>query len=261
MNDWLEQVKSSWNHTSDSDWYQSLRTDQKIGELIKEPESAFHPDVFRLIKKYIPDLRSKKVLLPSSGDNHAAFALSLMGANVTSSDISEKQLEHAQDISKKLKLDICFICDDTMRLSNIEDNSFDFVYTSNGTHTWIKDLESMYKNIYRVLKPTGISIMYDIHPFNRPFSGDPWKTPEIIKSYYDLTPRLHWRVQDLVNAMANARFSIKEMAELKAVNASFWFSYDELLKQDEKKIEKINDWKFNPMAALPAWISIVAQKS
>lgn len=33
MNDWLKEVKDGWNQTSDSDWYQSLRTDEKIKEL------------------------------------------------------------------------------------------------------------------------------------------------------------------------------------------------------------------------------------
>lgn len=80
MNDWLKQVKDGWNQTSDSDWYQSLRTDEKIAELIKEPVSAFHPAVYELIKKHLSDLHDKTVLLPSSGDNHAAFAFALMGA-------------------------------------------------------------------------------------------------------------------------------------------------------------------------------------
>ncbi len=102
--------------------------------------------------------------------------------------------------------------------------------------------------------------MYDIHPFNRPFTGEPWKAPQIRKPYWEIIPQCHWRVQDLVNAMAEAQLTIREMQELKAVNASFWFSYDELLKQNMDEIEKINDWEYNPMAALPAWISIVAQK-
>ncbi|MCH5270322.1 MAG: class I SAM-dependent methyltransferase [Lachnospiraceae bacterium] len=260
MDEQLKQVKDSWNETADSAWYQSLRTDEKIAALVKEPAGAFHPSVYQLINKYIPDLHGKKVLLPSSGDNHAAFAFALLGAEVTSADISEKQLQHAQDIAYKLKLSICFVCDDTTQLSNIEDNSFDLVYTSNGTHTWIADIVTMYKNIYRVLKPTGLSIMYDIHPFNRPFLGEPWQEPKIIKSYEETMPHCHWRVQDLVNAMIWAQLSIKEMEELQAVNASFWFSYDELLKQNTDEMKKINNWENNPMAALPAWISIVAQK-
>ncbi|MDE6591779.1 MAG: class I SAM-dependent methyltransferase [Oscillospiraceae bacterium] len=260
MNEWLKQIKDSWNKTADSDWYQSLRTDEKIEELVKNPANAFHPAVYQLINKYLPDLHGKKVLLPSSGDNHAAFAFALLGAEVTSADISEKQLEYAQEIANKLNLNICFVCDDTTQLSNIEDNDYDLVYTSNGTHTWIADIVTMYKNIYRVLKSTGYSIMFDIHPFNRPFTGEPWKEPKIIKSYEEIMPNCHWRVQDLVNAMIWAQLSIKEMEELQAANASFWFSYDELIKQAKEKLTKINNWNHNPMAALPAWISIVAQK-
>lgn len=260
MDKWLKQVKDGWNETADSDWYQSLRTGEKIEELVKDPANAFHPSVHQLINKYMPDLHGKKVLLPSSGDNHAAFAFALLGAEVTSADISEKQLEHAQEIANKLNLSICFVCDDTTQLSDIEDNSFDLVYTSNGTHTWITDIVTMYKNIYRVLKPTGLSIMFDVHPFNRPFTGEPWKEPKIIKSYEETMPHCHWRVQDLVNAMIWARLSIIEMEELPAVNASFWFSYGDLIKQEKERFVKINNWEHNPMAALPAWISIVAQK-
>ncbi len=260
MEEWLKQVKDSWNETADSDWYQSLRSDEKIEELFNEPSHAFHPSVHQLINKYMPDIRGKKVLLPSSGDNYAAFAFSLLGADVTSADISEKQLEHAQKIANKLKLSISFVCDDTTQLSKIEDNRFDLVYTSNGTHTWIADIATMYKNIYRVLKPMGLSIMFDIHPFNRPFTGEPWKEPKIIKPYKETMPHCHWRVQDLVNAMICAQLSIKKMEELQAVNASFWFSYGELIKQKKEEIAKINEWEHNPMAALPAWISIVAQK-
>ena len=35
MNERLKQVRDSWNETADSDWYQSLRTEEKIGELVK----------------------------------------------------------------------------------------------------------------------------------------------------------------------------------------------------------------------------------
>lgn len=130
MNDWLKQVKESWNETADSEWYQSLRTDKIVAKLVEKLTSVFHKSVYNLINKYIPDLYNKKVLLPSSGDNHAAFAFALLGADVTSADISEKQLEHAKVIADKLKLKINYVCDDTMQLSNIPDNSFDLVYTS-----------------------------------------------------------------------------------------------------------------------------------
>lgn len=57
-----------------------------------------------------------------------------------------------------------------------------------------------------------------------------------------------------------AGLSIREMAELPAVDPSFWFAYDELIKQDEESLTNINNWEKNPMAALPAWVTIVSRR-
>ena len=253
-------IKAFWNETADSEWYRSLRSDAVISGLQDKPETAFHPAVYALIRKYLPNLKGARVLLPSSGDNHAAFALAMMGASVTSSDISERQLANAAGIAEKLCLDIEFICDDTMQLSKIRDQAYDMVFTSNGTLSWICDLDSMNRNYYRVLKSGGYALCYDMHPFNRPFSGEAWKEPRIVKSYHDVLPELHWRLQDIINAQIKAGFQICELAELPATDASFWFPYAERKNKRREELEGINDWKQNPMAALPAWISLIARK-
>lgn len=259
-NEMADRIKDFWNETSDSEWYRSLRTDESISRLKEKPESAFHPAVIELIRRYFPDMKGRNILLPSSGDNHAAFAFAMMGARVTSADISERQLENASVIAGRLGLDIEFICDDTMKLSHIPDQAYDMVYTSNGTLSWISDIDSMYRNICRVLKPGGYSVMYDMHPFNRPFSGEAWKAPLIVKSYHDVFPDLHWRLQDIINAQVRAGLCLCELAELPAADASFWFSYAELQAKSPDELEGINDWKQNPMAALPAWVTTISRK-
>lgn len=255
-----DRVKAWWNETSDSEWYRSLRSDEAIGRLKERPESAFHPAVYGLIRKYLPDLRGRRVLLPSSGDNHAAFALAGMGAQVTSADISERQLENAAIVAERLGLEIEFVCDDTMKLSQIPDQAYDLVYTSNGTLSWIDDLDGMNRAICRVLKPGGYAVLYDMHPFNRPFSGEAWEVPRIVKSYQDVFPDLHWRLQDLINSQIKAGLRLCEVAELPAVDASFWFPYAELQEKSQEELEGINDWKRNPMAALPAWVTLISKK-
>ena len=147
-----------------------------------------------------------------------------------------------------------------MKLSHIRDQAYDMVYTSNGTLSWIYDMDSMYRNIYRVLKTGGFSVMYDMHPFNRPFSGEAWKAPLIVKSYHDVFPDLHWRLQDIINSQIKAGLSICELAELPASDASFWFTYAELQKKSPEELEGINNWKKNPMAALPAWVTLISKK-
>lgn len=255
-----ERIKAYRNEKADSDWYGSLRTDEKINSLVQNPASAFHPAIYELIRKYLPDLKGKRILLPSSGDNHAAFAFALLGGHVTSSDISERQLENASEIAKKLDLDIEFVCEDTMKLSDIPDDTYDLVYTSNGTLTWINGIDSMFQNVTRVLKKDGYLVVYDMHPFNRPFSNVAWKEPEIIKSYHDVFPDLHWRMEDIINSQIKAGLNICELAELPAIDASFWFTYDELKEKSPEELEGINDWKNNPMAALPAWMALISKK-
>ena len=260
MEKWEIEVKEHWNKISDSEWYQSLRTDDRLSELYNNPETAFHPEMLSLMKKYIGNFTGKRILLPSSGDNHAAFAFALMGAKVTSADISERQLENAKSISDSWGLNIEYVCDNTMYLSKIDAAAYDLVYTSNGTLTWIGDLNEMYRNISRVLRDGGYSAMYDMHPFTRPFTMEAWKEPTVRKSYHDVFPDLHWKVQDIINSNVSAGLNIIEMAEMSALDASFWYTYDELKSLKSEEYATINDWKCNPMAAIPAWIGIVSQK-
>lgn len=258
--DMADRIRAYWDETSDSAWYRSLRTGERIAALKERPESAFPPAVYALIRKYLPDLKGRRILLPSSGDNHAAFALAMMGAQVTSADISRRQLENASAVAEKLDLAIEFVCDDTMRLSHIRHEAYDMAYTSNGTLSWISDLDGMSRSLCRALKPGGYCVLYDMHPFNRPFSGEAWKAPRIVKSYHDVFPDMHWRLQDIVNSHIRAGLTLCEMAELPAEDASFWFPYDELQKKGPEDLAGINDWKQNPMAALPAWIALVSRK-
>ena len=119
MNDNIRIVRDSWNEWSET-WYQKKRTEEVIAKLISSPQSVFHRTTISMIQETIPELKGKRVLVPSSGDNHAVFAFHLMGAQVTSCDISERQLENASVIARKHNWDIEFICDDTMILDAIK---------------------------------------------------------------------------------------------------------------------------------------------
>ena len=257
-------IHDSWNEWSDK-WYKEYRTDEVISKIIKQPESAFHPTTYSLIKKAFPNLKGKRICVPSSGDNHAVFAFHLMGAEVTSCDISERQLENASIIAHEHSWDIEFICDDTMKLSKIKSNEYDLVYTSNGVHVWINDLNSMYNNIHRILKENGAYIMYDIHPFSRPFGDDTDKIT-IIKPYdstgpFGEVPCYHWRIQDIMNAIISSDLNIKHVEEMFAQYNTYWFeSSGGRGSMSKEELDKLYNWKTNPMAGIPQWLSICAVK-
>ncbi|HBL84745.1 MAG: hypothetical protein A2Y17_01855 [Clostridiales bacterium GWF2_38_85] len=212
-NDRIKKVIEEWNETADSDWYMSDRTDEVITSIVNDPSTAFHRTTWEMIKAAFSDLKGKKICVPSSGDNKAVFAFAALGANVVSCDICERQLQHAQRIANKYNLDIEFIVQNTMELTDIKSGEFDFVYTSEGVHVWINDLPSMYKNIFRILKKGGMYINFEIHPFGRPFAYDDEKPMDkkiVIRKTYDETGPFfngiehHWRMQDLLNAISSS---------------------------------------------------------
>ncbi|MEK8130704.1 class I SAM-dependent methyltransferase [Paenibacillus filicis] len=260
-------LKEIWNNWSET-WYQKYRTDQAISKIINNPESAFHHTTYAMIKHVCPDLHGKRICVPSSGDNHAVFAFHLLGASVTSIDISERQLENSAAIAQKHGWDIEFICDDTMELSKISSNEYDFVYTSNGVHVWIHDLCSMYQNIHRILKANGTYIMFEVHPFTRPF-GDDTEKLTVVRPYDSIgpfiiehVPRHTWRIQDLMNAVISSGLCIHHVEEMYAEDGSFWIdeSADEENTLSNEEFDRLCNWQLNPRAALPQWLSITAVK-
>lgn len=262
-----QDIKDSWNKISDSDWYNNYRTDEAIKTIIDNPASAFHPTVLALLEEQLGDFRNKKILVPSSGDNHAVFAFHLLGAKVFSTDISENQIKHAKDIANKQGWDIEFAVENTMKLNSISNNVFDMVYTSNGAIVWIDDLYSMFNNIWNKLKNDGIYVFYDIHPFTRPFSdGDPAdSTKIIIKKPYDNTQvgenQYHWRIQDLFNNLFKSNFLINRIEEMYPELGTYWFESTGGRKNlTDEQLRNLYDWKSNPLAAIPAWLAVSAKK-
>ncbi|HIU46901.1 MAG TPA: class I SAM-dependent methyltransferase [Candidatus Fimadaptatus faecigallinarum] len=179
-------------------------------------------------------------------------------ARVTSADISPRQLHNARLIADANGWDIEFICADSMTLEGIPDGAFDLVYTSNGVHTWIWDLSAMYRSFARVLRPGGRYIMFDTHPFNRPFDDS---TAEIrLCRDYDDTADNNWRVMDIFNALSEQGFDVQRIEEFHAERGAHDLWFYRTLEEARQDGERMFDASYNPWARLPAWLGLSAQK-
>lgn len=87
-----------------------------------------------MLRSAFDSFKGLRVLVPSSGDNGAVFAFHMLGASVTSADISGRQLENAKKLADGEGWNIEFVRADSMTLDGIPDGKFDLVYTSNGVH-------------------------------------------------------------------------------------------------------------------------------
>ena len=255
-------IKNYWNESSDAYFQGEM---EKSDKLERDPSWAFPEAVYSMVRKHFSNLTGKKVLVPSSGDNTAVFAFHLLGAEVTSCDISENQLVNAKKIADAKGWDIRFICGDSMELPAVKDSEYDLVYTSNGVHVWISDLPKMHGQFFRVLKNGGRYIMFETHPFIRPMGNDEAPAVTIAHLYEDIyrpgnVPNYAWRIMDIFNSVTNSGFVIEHMEEFhpKPSDNSLWFYKNEAeaLRDEYKRF----DWKQNPWAALPQWIGLSAVK-
>ncbi|MHB8103913.1 MAG: class I SAM-dependent methyltransferase [Dehalococcoidales bacterium] len=230
-----------------------------------QPELAFEGNTLELITEFVGKLRGKRVCVIGSGDNYAAFALAGMGAVVTSTDISEQRLEVAKQRAHSLDLEIDFVRSDAAGLKNVPSASFDWVCSTNGFFVWIADLAAVFNSVQRVLKPGGFYIFYDIHPFMRP-----WKEQTIIemkKPYFETGPfvheessgtvyNFHWTLSDIINSLLKSGLIICRIEETTAKDPRFWTGFSYGHGTDNSLL----DWRINPRAGLPAWLTIIAQK-
>lgn len=220
----------------------------------RSPEIVFwEPEMF-----FLENIAGKQVAVLGSGDNLAAFALAGMGALVTSVDISKEQLNIAQKRAETLGLNITFVVADVTDLSALPNAVFDIVYTGGHVAVWVADLFQYYREAVRILKPGGLFMVNEYHPFRRV-----WKQGvdrlEIQYDYYDRGPfefqydddilepkegalpsfEFHWRVSDFVEAILQAGCRLIRMDEMG---------------------EHVGEWEGAPLQGLPEYLLLVGRK-
>ena len=263
MNSKHDSNRRHWNEVAKR-WEELRDKDGLWQRCPNEPALGFAGDALRLIREVAGNISGKDVCVIGSGDNYAAFALAGMGANVTSIDISEQQLEVAARRAEQLGLSIAFVQADAADLKSIGDEEFDLVCSSNGFFVWIADLHAVFNEIFRILRLGGHYVFYDIHPFQRPWK-DQIRPIEVEKSYWETGPienekndtfEFNWTLADILNPVATSGFILRKVLESSAEDSRYWQGSSYLSGTDERLL----DWNANPRAALPVWLTVALQR-
>lgn len=199
--------------------------------------------------KYLGDVSGRSACVLGSGDNLVAFALAAAGVRVTSVDISQAQLDIAAGRAEELGLTIVFHRADVTELGGLggprgpygqvgsrdpDDPSvggFDIVYTGGHVAVWVSNLNRYYREAIRILKPGGLFMVNEYHPFRRIWkhSAGPmtqeyhyfdhgpltYDRSEDLSGYPGSLPsyEFHWTVSDMVRAMLDAGCELTAMEE------------------------------------------------
>lgn len=86
------------------------------------------------------------------------------GAIVTGVDLSDAAITAARELAQKANLEARFInCDLYSLPDHLEEETFDIVFTSYGTITWLPDLDRWAGIVARYLKPGGQFVFAEFH--------------------------------------------------------------------------------------------------
>ena len=262
MNDVHEANRRYWDEAAE--WWERLEEEGGLWQrFASEPELAFTGGALGLVREVAGTMSGKDVCVVGSGDNLAAFAFAGMGANVTSVDISDRRLALASKRAGRLGLTIKFVQADAADLSPIGSEEFDLVFSSNGFFVWISDLQAVFSEVCRILRPGGHYVFYDIHPFQRPWK-DKVMPMEVAKTYWDTGPfdgaegsfGFNWTLADILNPLATAGLILRRTLESPAEDSRFWQELSYLPGTDDSLL----DWNENPRAALPVWLALALQR-
>ncbi len=214
-----------------------------------------------MMRKMLPNLKGKKVLMLGCGTGEESILLEDFGAsikNMTGMDLSEKSIE----IAKESYPGIEFVVGDMNHLP-FDNDSFDFVYSSLTIH-YSATPEKVYKEVYRVLKKEGLFLLSIGHPLRwaseekniegevyrvigcskndeekkvlgkyhsfekHTFSSFAWQTDDEILEFYVGSPSMHFKLLKEANFDVLDFTESKCIEEAKTVDINYYTKYSEI---------------------------------
>ncbi|GIO96956.1 putative methyltransferase YbaJ [Paenibacillus lautus] len=115
-------------------------------------------------KEWFPELSGKNVLCLASGGGQQGPILAAAGANVTVLDFSESQLDQDRFVAKRDGLSIRTVLGSMTDLSMFDTESFDLIVHP-VSNLYVPDIQPVWQETYRVLKPGGVMISGFMNPF------------------------------------------------------------------------------------------------
>ncbi|TNF09097.1 MAG: class I SAM-dependent methyltransferase [Bacillota bacterium] len=125
-----------------------LQAQKGIWDVVLTPTKPVPHDWF-------PELKNAKVLGLASGGGQQMPIFKALGADITVLDYSEKQLESERIVAERENYEVNIVHADMTKKLPFPDDSFDLIFHP-VSNCYVKDVKSIFKECYRVLKKGGI---------------------------------------------------------------------------------------------------------
>lgn len=132
----------------------------------------------------LSDVKDQEVLCLASGGGQNSVAFALLGAHVTVQDLSEVQLSRDCEAALHYGFHVDTVQGDMRDLSVLPDNQFDVVWQPYSLN-YSPEVESVFTEVARVLKPGGIYHVTFANPFTQALDGESWNgTGYLLRGLY-----------------------------------------------------------------------------
>ncbi|MCH8070210.1 MAG: class I SAM-dependent methyltransferase [Candidatus Marinimicrobia bacterium] len=253
MNEFHEANRKGWNAAVRAGFGQVDNT-KDWRECYRDASQIFNKNEL----KWFSDASGKKVCVLGSGDNLAVFALAGLGADVTSVDISEEQLAIAHKRASQLGVAVRFIRSDVTDLTDLNDDTYDIVYTGGHVAVWVSDLWQYYREAVRILKPGGLFVVNEYHPFRRIWK-ETKNSLEIEFGYFNKGPHQWDRSEEIPDAEPGSLPSYEFHWTVSEYITAVVDAGTNLLLIDEFG-DKPQAWEVASLGGLPEALLIVSEK-
>jgi SAM-dependent methyltransferase len=172
------------------------------------------------------DIAGRRVLEVGCGAAQCARWLIDQGASAFGLDLSHRQLQHARRLDDATGTTVPTVCATASRLP-FADSSFDLACSAFGALPFVADVDVVFAEIARVLRPGGRWVFSVPHPVRWLLPDDP--TAEglrVVRSYFDRTPYVetdergevsyvehHRTMGDWVRAVRGAGLVLRDVVE------------------------------------------------
>jgi 2-polyprenyl-3-methyl-5-hydroxy-6-metoxy-1,4-benzoquinol methylase len=203
MEEYYNTNKKRWNELVDI----HAKSEEYDLEGFLEGKNSLH----RLEMDLLGNINDKDILHLQCHFGLDTLSIARLGANVTGVDFSETAIELAQTIADRIGVKAKFICGNLFELPKLLDGEYDIVFTSYGVLCWLHDIRKWAKIISHYLKPGGLFLLIESHPFMWIFDEES-EGLEVKYSYWHEESPLSWEL-DGTYADENAKLVNKKSYE------------------------------------------------
>ena len=222
---------------------QNRRAWNEIAELRhqKWPDAAFFAAGGSLLEDHVlaaaGDVRNLMLLHLQCATGEDTLSWAVAGARATGVDISDAQIELAQQKAAAAELDVRFFAADVYALpTELQSATCDLVFTGGGALVWLPDLDRWAGVVATALRPGGRLLLHEEHPLasclwiedgklvleedyfmrGQPLYNTGWRHFAGGEQAQETKAEFQWPLGDIVTALARAGLRIERLEEFPA---------------------------------------------